>query len=184
MKMIWVSALAVLAGCGKPFWQAPAPKPEPEFPGRLLNAPIDSISLYQSSAMVQSKEFEYVLRSDGTAAYCVLRYAPVLGRYTAQLDRAAYERLELLLRNKHFLQMARSYEYPATDQMSTVTQAFLADTVKVVHRYGEPEDTPPALREIEQAVSQVAGGLHWLYAGPAAEPCSEIEPEFRRTRGH
>jgi hypothetical protein len=183
--MIWVSALAISAACGKPLWKAPPPAPEPEFPAGLLNAPIDSISLFQSSAMVQSTEYQYVLRADGTAGYCVLRYAPVLGRYTARLDRGAYQQLERLLRNKHFLQMARFYEYPATDQMSTITRVFLADTLKEVHRYGDPADTPPELHEIEQAIHDAAQGLHWEYAGAAAEPCSRPERSVSgRKRGH
>ena len=88
-----------------------------------------------------------------------------LGRYSAPFVRASFDRLVLMLREKHFLQLPRRYEYPATDQSSKITRVFLADTVKVVHRYGVPADTPPELYEIEAAIEKIGAGLSWEYRG-------------------
>jgi hypothetical protein len=74
-----------------------------------------------------------------------------------------------LLRRKHFLRLARHYEYPATDQSSKITRVFLADTVKDVDRYGEPADAPPELYEVEAAIEKLGANLPWQYVGPSSQ---------------
>lgn len=158
----------LVAACSKPFWKAPPPAPEPVFPARLINAEIDSISLTQTSCMVPCPTYRYVLRSDGTARYEGHGSTPVLGRYSAPFDRTSFDNLVAVLRQKHFLQLARHYEYPATDQSSKITRVFLADTVKEVHRYGEPHDAPRELYEVEAAIEELGANLPWQYVGPSS----------------
>jgi hypothetical protein len=163
-RRLFIAGLLV-AACGKPFWKGPPPPPEPVFPARLLNAAIDSVSLTQTPCMAPCPTYCYVLRGDGTARYEGQADTPILGRYSAPLGQASFDSLVRMLREKHFLQLARRYEYPATDQDSKITRVFLADTVKAVHRYGVPADTPPELYQIEAAIEGLGAGLTWEYRG-------------------
>ena len=117
--------------------------------------------------MAPCPTYSYVLRGNGTAEFEGREHTPMLGRYTAPLAPASFDSIVRLLREKHFLQMARVYAYPATDQTSVITRAFLADTVKEVERYGDPADAPRELYQIEAAIQRLGANLHWHYLGPS-----------------
>jgi hypothetical protein len=59
--------------------------------------------MIQSSCIAPCATYSYVLRGDGTASYEGYAYTPVRGRYSAPLDRARFENLVTMLREKHFL---------------------------------------------------------------------------------
>lgn len=163
-----ISAGLVVAACSKPFWKTPPPEAEPVLPATLMNAEIDSISLIQTPCMALCPTYRYMLRNDGTAWYEGQQSTPILGRYSARLDRTSFDTLVAMLRRKHFLQLARRYEYPATDQSSKITRVFLADTVKEVERYGEPSTAPRELYEVEAAIEDLGAKLPWQYVGPSS----------------
>jgi Domain of unknown function (DUF6438) len=93
-----VFAVLVVAACGKPLWKAPPPAPEPVFPGSLMDAEMDSISLTQTPCMAPCPTYSYVLRRDGTAYYAGEEFTPILGRYSASLSRSSYDSLVAVLR--------------------------------------------------------------------------------------
>ncbi len=140
-----------------------------------MNAEIDSIALTQTECMAVEAcpAYRYLLRGDGTAEYEGYGGSPVIGRYSAPFDRARFDSLVRVLRRKHFLRLARGYAYPATDQSSKITQAYLADTVKEVERYGWPSDAPAELFQIEEAIEGVSRRLQWRYIGPSTRDIEE-----------
>ena len=103
----------------------------------------------------------------GTAAQVHLEYnghnVLLPGRHTVQRDPAAVARLIDKFRAAHFFGLRKEYFYGATDNSTQVLAVRVGETSKKVTDYiGTLAGMPQEVRDLEEAVDEVAGTARWV----------------------
>jgi len=103
----------------------------------------------------------------GTAAQVHLEYnghnVLLPGYHTAQVDPATVARLFERFRSAHFFGLKKEYVYGATDNSTQVLTVRVGKSSKTVTDYiGTEAGMPQEVRDLEEAVDEVAGTARWV----------------------
>ncbi len=104
-------------------------------------------------------DYTVVLRAGGSASYEGRWGVPMVGRYTARIDSAAFRALAEHAVRIGFFVLDDEYTTTMTDLPATKTTITAGSRVKRVGNYGY--SGPDELRSFEDAVAEAAARLAW-----------------------
>jgi hypothetical protein len=151
--------LLTLAACGKPFSQMPEPAAEPRFPRTVTGGDIVAITITHTPCFGTCPAYSYTFARGGSATYSPQRFIQDSASHSASLDSATFDSVTQRLQRTGFFAMRSRYAVGMSDLPSTTITAQLADTAKVVTRYGHPADTPLSLPALESFLDSTGARL-------------------------
>jgi hypothetical protein len=107
---------------------------------------------------------DYTLRvtGDGAVTYEGRRFVRLVGKATAKISPEAVRALVAEFERMHYFDLEDKYTGGITDLPTTTTSIRIGSRFKqVVDYYG----APPALRELEARIDEVAGSKRWVAKG-------------------
>lgn len=153
--------LSLLLACSRP---EPA-RPRPDTTASATVGGIRAITIEHTPCFGACPIFSYRFDRTGSVTYTAGRFVTDSATRSVPLAPAVFDSLALLLERAHFLAMDSLYAVTMTDQSSVILTAALADTLKVVVRYGRPESAPAELQGIIDSLDAAGARLFGHHPG-------------------
>ncbi len=157
-----------LASCGMPLFRVP---PLVHHPESMPNPPesvaaLASVELARGGCLGPCPVYEFTVAADRAAEYRGLCFTPLLGRYEAALDTAAFARIARLVLNSDYFRSDT-----LLGLMDDVPSAFITVTLTDGRRrivgYG------PSHWQLAARIEPLLSALQWRYVAPArSEACA------------
>lgn len=154
---------------------------EIERPARTLALPtvplhLVRMKLTRSGCYGSCPSYEVTVSGDGQVTYVGDYYVDVQGTHQFQIPIAAVAQLLDSVRDKDLWSAKPEYRAPVTDNPTfTLTLQMGEDTHTIVDYVGEMVGMPPAIREFEREIDEVAGTGSWISLGTAAVDALDAE---------